>query len=233
MTTFSIPQKLSLALAGATLATLATAHASQALTLVTDRTALDANETLDWSVLGPQFTSVDSPLTAPASGGTQVTGSLPSGSFQRRDQSSSWSGNFASGEALLWNLGNGPMQFSFSNALRGGGAQIQNNFFGPFTAVIEAFNSGGTSLGSVTRAGDSTGAGDGSAIFIGLLSDQADIARITFNVNGSNSFAINNLSLNTTATAIPTPALLPGLIGLGVAALRKRKAEAVEQANEA
>lgn len=31
-----------------------------------------------------------------------------------------------------------------------------------------------------------------------------------------------------TAAPIPTPALLPGLIGLGVAALRKRKAEAAE-----
>ena len=41
------------------------------------------------------------------------------------------------------------------------------------------------------------------------------------------------LSLSDQSTAIPTPALLPGLIGLGVAALRKRKAEAAEQANEA
>ena len=34
----------------------------------------------------------------------------------------------------------------------------------------------------------------------------------------------------TTPTAVPTPALLPGLIGLGVAALRKRKAEANSEA---
>jgi hypothetical protein len=34
-------------------------------------------------------------------------------------------------------------------------------------------------------------------------------------------------------TAIPTPALLPGLIGMGLAVFRKRKAEAVEEANEA
>lgn len=33
-----------------------------------------------------------------------------------------------------------------------------------------------------------------------------------------------------TTTAIPTPALIPGLVGLGVAALRKRKYEASEQA---
>jgi hypothetical protein len=34
------------------------------------------------------------------------------------------------------------------------------------------------------------------------------------------------------STAIPTPALLPGLIGLSLGMLRKRKAEAVEQASE-
>ena len=51
-------------------------------------------------------------------------------------------------------------------------------------------------------------------------------------VSGSGNFALlDNLQLGA-ATAIPTPALLPGLVGLGVAALRKRKAEAAEQASE-
>jgi len=38
----------------------------------------------------------------------------------------------------------------------------------------------------------------------------------------SNKFRLDNVSV--TATAIPTPALLPGLLGLGVGVLRKRKA---------
>jgi len=33
---------------------------------------------------------------------------------------------------------------------------------------------------------------------------------------------------SSTATPIPTPALLPGLIGMGIAAIRKRKAEPAE-----
>lgn len=37
-----------------------------------------------------------------------------------------------------------------------------------------------------------------------------------------------DLTFTTPATAVPTPALLPGLIGLGVAALRKRKSQKVE-----
>ncbi|HEY9698661.1 MAG TPA: PTPA-CTERM sorting domain-containing protein [Trichocoleus sp.] len=35
----------------------------------------------------------------------------------------------------------------------------------------------------------------------------------------------SNFSLDLTATAVPTPALLPGLLGMGVAALRRRKNE--------
>ena len=50
--------------------------------------------------------------------------------------------------------------------------------------------------------------------------------------NGSGThFALDNLTVN--ATPVPTPALLPGLIGLGLGVLRKRKAEAAEQASEA
>ena len=40
------------------------------------------------------------------------------------------------------------------------------------------------------------------------------------------AFEVDNIA---TRTAIPTPALLPGLIGMGVAAWRKRKGESVEQ----
>jgi len=45
-------------------------------------------------------------------------------------------------------------------------------------------------------------------------------------VNGPNSDASFRLSGTPVATAVPTPALLPGLIGMGVAAFRKRRAEA-------
>ncbi|MDX2241198.1 MAG: PTPA-CTERM sorting domain-containing protein [Leptolyngbyaceae cyanobacterium bins.302] len=48
---------------------------------------------------------------------------------------------------------------------------------------------------------------------------------------GGTQFALDNLTIN--ATPIPTPALLPGLIGMGVMALRKRKAEAAGQESEA
>jgi len=49
--------------------------------------------------------------------------------------------------------------------------------------------------------------------------------------NGFNSsLTIDNVSSN--VTPVPTPALLPGLIGLGLGVLRKRKAEAAKQTSE-
>jgi hypothetical protein len=45
----------------------------------------------------------------------------------------------------------------------------------------------------------------------------------------NSSLTIDNVSV----TPVPTPALLPGLIGLGVGVLRKRKGNAAEQATEA
>lgn len=42
----------------------------------------------------------------------------------------------------------------------------------------------------------------------------------------------STLTIDNVAT-VPTPALLPGLIGIGMAAFRKRKAEAVEKTSEA
>jgi hypothetical protein len=48
------------------------------------------------------------------------------------------------------------------------------------------------------------------------------------NVNAAGRIVTSNFSLDLDATPVPTPALLPGLLGLGAAALRKRKGEEVE-----
>jgi len=69
----------------------------------------------------------------------------------------------------------------------------------------------------------------------------ADYTGVFNNVPGgigtlvSGNLALNNgISFSSTVTGppIPTPALLPGLMGLGVAALRKRKGEGSEAEKE-
>ncbi|PSB18903.1 hypothetical protein C7B61_01265 [filamentous cyanobacterium CCP1] len=62
--------------------------------------------------------------------------------------------------------------------------------------------------------------------FAGFFGDSEYIRYGEFTVQGGNSFSA--------AVAVPTPALLPGLIGMGVAALRKkRKGEGFEATPEA
>lgn len=63
--------------------------------------------------------------------------------------------------------------------------------------------------------------------FIGTGSDEISFGFL----NQTAYFFLDDVSV--TATAIPTPAVLPGLVGMGIAVLRKRKAEAVEEASEA
>lgn len=204
------------------------ASTAQAVTFVTDRTALGANDSVDWGSLGSEFTTVGSPFSITSSGGTNLDVSLSSGSFQRRDQSSGWSGNFAPGDALLWTQGNlGPLEIDFSTAVSGAGAQIQANQYGSFTGIIEAFDSLGSSLGSFNLAGLSSGSSDNSAIFLGISSDSANIDRLTFSLaNGSSDFAINQLDLRSGSTPVPEPTSVLGILAFGAlsaGSLLKRK----------
>lgn len=72
--------------------------------------------------------------------------------------------------------------------------------------------------------------GDPRASFI---LDQTGIYTIAVASYESESSGDLPYSIAFSTTPIPTPALLPGLIGMGVAALRKRKAEVSEEASQA
>jgi len=87
-----------------------------------------------------------------------------------------------------------------------------------------------------------TGFEGDTGFFVGAPGGAGDIAVLEgFFVNGDTTVAAGSLttqlassptgttySSSLTAVEIPTPALLPGLVGMGVAALRKRKALAEE-----
>jgi hypothetical protein len=201
---------------------------AQAITFVTNRSALGADDSIDWSSLGANFTSVSTPFSVTSANGLDVTVNIPDNLVERRTQGTGWAGDFTTGDALLWTKnGPGPLSLAFYSPVSGVGTQIHSNAGGTFTAIIEAFNSSNISLGSFSLDGRTSGNGDNSAIFLGLLDTSNNIAKVTFNISGSSSpdFAINQLSLKT-STPVPTPALLPGLIGMGAAAYRKRKGAA-------
>ena len=99
----------------------------------------------------------------------------------------------------------------------------------PDNLFVRAFNSLGTLLDEVTFALPDTTYG-GPTLSVSSASE--DIAYVLFGSTGtfSNSVFADNFSYTVAdSTSIPTPALLPGLIGMGVAALRKRKGNVTEE----
>jgi hypothetical protein len=175
--------------------------------LVTSRSALSPNDSIDWGQLGPDSTSLGASEAVTSASGLNATVSTDDLSgLLRVDEGASWKGNFTIGDHLINN--NGFSEFSltvsFAAPIRGAGAQIQLDNSGPFTATLEAF-AGNTSLGQLTENGQSSTAEDGSAIFLGAIDTSAEITSIVFGIENPPSFegdfAINTLSLNT----VPEP----------------------------
>ena len=172
----------------------------------TNRTTFGGNDSANWNQLGANLATIPNPFSANSSGGLHITGSfaVSGGTGQVLVQGTSFFGNFANGDFLISTTtnGNGPLTLAFSQGIIGAGAQIQEDFFGAFTAQLQAFN-GSTLLGSFSEAGNSNNAGDNSAIFIGLKDlSGANITSLVFSVPTCSiptctDFDINRLSLDT------------------------------------
>jgi len=183
----------------------------------TNRTTFNGNDSANWNQLGASGAAIPNPFSANSTGGVHIMGSfaVAGGTGQVLVQGTSFSGNFAAGDFLISTTanGNGPLTLAFSQGITGGGAQIQEDFFGAFTAQLQAFN-GSTLLGAFSEPGNSNSAGDNSAIFIGVKDlSGPNITNLVFSVTSCaiptcTDFAINRLSLDTRRIPEPSTILL-------------------------
>ncbi len=204
------------------------------VTGVTSAAALGADDFIDWGQIGPEGTTVTTPSVYLSNNGqVGLFGSVGGGDLMNLVQGSGWNGNFNPGDNLLWNQGNNEniaIQ-PFTAPLYGFGANIEADFYGPFTATVTAYDLSFNVIGIFSENGDANTNGDGSAIFIGLKDTKKEIAFASFDVVDSygnafgEDFAINTLLLNTTGQGIPEPGSVAMLVGMGLtgASLLTRK----------
>jgi hypothetical protein len=225
-------------------------YSAQAFSLVTGRSALGANDQLDWSSLGPAqpFNILPNTFTARSTGGIGLSVSIPQTTtpgvtpplvFQTAPSPSGIPTNFASGDYILLtgltpgvfpSPGNpGPINILFNSPVFGSGTQIAVDDVTTFNATIAAYDDRNQLLGKFSENGSSSLALDNSALFLGVVSDTPDISRLEFSTSVSDrAFGLNTLSLKAAPVPEPDPTL--GYVAAGISIVflkirlsRKRK----------
>lgn len=216
---------------------LSITHANATLIQVGSAGALGANDFFDWGQVrvldgagnavaqaSPQNVTSNLSRKASISDGVSFTGHI---------EGTDWFGNFSVGDhvlftgdvndlaaaASMWTL-------NLNTPVAGLGLQITSSFYVAFTASLEAFN-GATSLGILNIAGVTDGSEDGTAPFLGAISNGAKIDKAVFTVtsNAGAGLGVNRLlTTDIAAASVPEPGTLSILAMslIGIAAIGRR-----------
>ena len=182
---------------------------------VTSIVGQNANDSVNWSQLGVDATSLGSSFNFTSGGGLSGTVTLAAAgslvSVACPVSPCSWSSTgFNADDSLIWtsdlgNSGNGPLTFAVGTSVSGVGALIQADGPSQFTAQIQVFN-GATSLGTFPVTSNA----NGDATYIGVKDQTgANISSAVFSLTSCQGactdFAIDTVQLNRSTVASPTP----------------------------
>ena len=174
-------------------------------TNLTNEAQMDVTDEYTWDhLLGVSYNAAGAtpvlvgPQTVMSNHGVAATvtsGDGPGPGYLEADKQGpiGWSGNFPAGTTVLSTENQQTdVLMDFSSAVSAVGAQVEANTYGPFTALITAYDASGNVLDVYSENGTSTndtgGATDGAdsgetaAIFIGVQDATADIAAVRFQI---------------------------------------------------
>jgi hypothetical protein len=211
------------------------------ITLVTNRSELNANDSINWGQLpGPTLTIFPTPVGVLSDGGIGATLTTSGGALFKDQQGNPWLGNFASGDYLI---GTGqltpsvPIDVTFARPVSGLGAQFGYDVIStwpfPFTEALIVYDAGHNELASFSVSGLTDNAADNSAVFIGVTDTLDEIASAEFFTPTTagpfpGAFTINEVSL---VEPVPEPGslalLATALTGFGIT--RRRTASRRKQ----
>ena len=205
-------------LASTALFAITIAGSAQHLTFVTNRVALGAEDYIDWGSYGFGSSAFPAGSNLLTHSGLSFRVSDPlvgGGFFDVHNTRAPGPSDLLPTEPALrtpYTSPNGKLRIEFATPVARVGAQVENrnvNFdIGPtYNAYLDVF-SGTTLLGEFTLIHTVQNLLDGSAPFLGVLSDAANITAVEFYVTSFNEFWLNEVSLSLQPAPRPVPIVL-------------------------